>query len=517
MQDQRGFHWDYLVFVLDSLNKATCIEFPYLLKLNFIFLKRKMSITDAKGNVNCDFQQVLIQHTENDLKPKESFDPSFNQVNEPLLIIDGEAEVDDLLFAACFANYESAALKRMELLLETKPVTQTCSENVTEDILKLHNLQCITDDDEEEEEDVEQEDTDEKTIFLKRESQEESLSDCDYDSNEDSSFPTKKKNKDTQESTKTQSLCGFKPIVFENLPDVVNDSIELIHIGKKSKPVDLGSVLCTSSRHVLGIVSDTFGPVASPFYLVCDIKVDVVEADDIYADGNNFTFIFNGNEKQTLEEKQTESTQTPCQNMQRHPIKNRRKNIHLVCHKQHVKKNLHPQILNKTDMGNNFDSYQNTETSILHNCVDNSFINQTRCQERPPWSYQTPQTVNPHFTHYTHTFHQPLPSNIPNSLNSETLNLPTRSLYQNFSAYPPSQSVPTRFQSSQCVANQFSSNQCVPNHFAKNTYQVSNIYNGVQRSPPPPPPQFFSTHTTEHQNPDPFQKHAETFTYRFDR
>lgn len=33
--------------------------------------------------------------------------------------------------------------------------------------------------------------------------------------------------------------------------------------------MDLGSVLCCQDRAVIGPVSDTFGPVAAPFYVVC--------------------------------------------------------------------------------------------------------------------------------------------------------------------------------------------------------------------------------------------------------
>jgi hypothetical protein len=198
--------------------------------------------------------------------------------------------------------------------------------------------------------------------------------------------------------------------------------------------------------------------------------------------------------------------------MQRNVKRNISQVMHRVSNKPAVTKSIHSRILNKYHMRKNSVTYQDTKNSSLHHPVDSSLINQPRVQQRPPWSYQTPQTVNPQLTHYTHKFHQSLPSNMPNPSNSRTFDFPRTPLWQNVSGYPSSQSLPTQFLSRQCVTNQFGSNQCVPNNFAENMCHSVNIYNGVQSSPP----QFFSQPTIEHQNPDPFQQSAPTFTHRFD-
>lgn len=83
--------------------------------------------------------------------------------------------------------------------------------------------------------------------------------------------------------TKEDLRSLIQPIEVAGLPDRIPEGAELSECGvvesligdvlcikakAEANPMDLGSVVCLADRRVVGVVADTFGPTASPFYVV---------------------------------------------------------------------------------------------------------------------------------------------------------------------------------------------------------------------------------------------------------
>eukprot|EP00916_Digyalum_oweni_P022715 GHVL01037601.1.p1 GENE.GHVL01037601.1~~GHVL01037601.1.p1 ORF type:complete len:554 (+),score=193.03 GHVL01037601.1:58-1719(+) len=185
--------------------------------------------------------------------------------NNDDIVIDGETIVDDLLMASRVAQIEQMMYKKLNNFeyINTAPTSAPTMVDIT--------------DDEEYEEDV---------INIK---EEEKIVDNML--------------KEVDEKPCMKSLIS--PIIEEDVGIILDKNDKILKIGIVHCHVegvlvikstcdmilDLGSLLCCKNRKIIGEISDTFGPIYSPFYSIYIDKININIGDDIYSVSKKSTYI----------------------------------------------------------------------------------------------------------------------------------------------------------------------------------------------------------------------------------
>lgn len=224
------------------------------------------------------------------------------------VMMDGETEVDDVLLAACFASRDASALDRIRDEAATRPkpklgvgASAPPGRFDLDALLAASNLQVVEDN-------SDSDDDVAGDVVIAGVRMDETVMSGDED-----------------ETTKDDTTAkhgrdfGVTPVTVENLPEMLSSASRIMRVGAVcslvgslllvqadmgTRPLDLGAVLCTEARRVLGPISDTFGPVSAPFYVVCLRGDDepgeappAATGDSVYVDLESASYLVDANKR----------------------------------------------------------------------------------------------------------------------------------------------------------------------------------------------------------------------------